>query len=717
MSAAVVFSDLFGESYDDLDGSVKNRVMDFVVKLQRDPSTPGLNLKQPAGVQDKRVRTARVNDFWRAVLIELPRSSGYILVAVKPHDDAYAYAQRLTFGVNEVTGALEIVNTHALATAVTNAAALSQPNVTRLLPATVRKSDLIRFGVQAGVAEQLLTITDEDALLDVAAALPRSQADAVLDLYAGLSPDEVWSSLDAADIGEIDTADVSTALSRPLSRLSFTDPAGEDSADELRAVLEGSLAKWRVWLHPMQRKLANHDGWNGPYRVTGGAGTGKTVTAVHRARHLARRLEVSPDLAGKVLVTTFTRNLAQAIETQLVQLAGPDILRRVEVLNIDAVARRTLLASDSRRAHVEASRPVADSDASVLDLWSTAASVAADTWEVGFLQDEWSQIVLGNQITTEAEYLAVSRSGRGQRLSRPQRAEVWRVLEQFAQLLRAQGMITFTQLVADAASALIAEPGLQRALGYAYAVIDEAQDLHPAHWRLLRAIVPAGKDDLFIVGDAHQRIYGRPIPLSRYGIETRGRSRRLTVNYRTSRQILRWCLGIVDVAVDDLDGETETLAGARSLFGGPHPATQGFPTAAAEDAALGQSVRAWIDEGLAPTEIAVFVREAWMAADVIAALAAAGVKATEVGARTDANKSAEAVQVMTMHRAKGLEFRAVALVRLGVSDFPPRFVRELAGDERVREERRERSLLYVAGSRARERLWVSWAGSPSALLG
>lgn len=711
MSTTVVFSDMFGASYNDLDGSIKNRVMDFVVKLQRNPATPGLDLKQPAGVRDKRLRTARVNDSWRAVLIELPQASGYVVVAVKPHDAAYTYAEKLTLGVNEVTGALEIVNSQALATAVTNAVAAAEPSATRLLPATVRKSDLLRFGVAAELAEQLLTITDEDALLDVASALPRSQGDAVLDLYSGLSPDEVWSSLDADDLGEIDVTDVSAALTRPLSRLSFTDVSGEDSADELRAVLEGSLAAWRVWLHPMQRKLANHHGWNGPYRVTGGAGTGKTVTAIHRARHLARRLEPT----GKVLVTTFTRNLARAIETQLDQLAGPDIRQHVEVLNIDALARRVLLAADSRRAEVAALRPIADD--SVAGLWSTASDVAANTWDIGFLQEEWSQVVLANQITTEADYLTTSRSGRGQRLSRPQRADVWRVVERFTQLLRAQGLITFTQLVADAASTLAAEPGLQRTLGYAHAVIDEAQDLHPAHWRLLRAIVPAGQDDLFIVGDAHQRIYGRSIPLSRYGIETRGRSRQLTVNYRTSRQILRWCLGVVDATVDDLDGDMETLAGARSLFGGPNPVTAGFSTAAAENAALGTSVRAWVDEGLAPTEIAVFVREVWMAADIINALAAVGVNAIEVGPRTDTSKVTETVQVMTMHRAKGLEFRAVALVRLGASEFPPRFVRELAGEERAREERRERSLLYVAGSRARERLWVSWTGDRSPLLG
>lgn len=537
--------------------------MDFVVKLQRDPTATGLDLKQPAQVQDRRVRTARVNDSWRAVLLALPDAAGYILVAVKPHDDAYTYASSLVASINEITGALEILNTDQLGTVLQRAGSELTATTARLM-SSVRKRDLIRLGVQAEVADQLLAITDEDTLLAVADALPRAQSDAVLDLYSGLSPDEVWANLVADEpIGPVDTDDLTAALARPLSRLSFTDLAGEDGVEELRAVLEGSLAAWRVWLHPLQRRLATHDGWNGPYRVTGGAGTGKTVTALHRVRHLARRED------GSVLLTTFTRNLAETLRAQLVQLAGPVSAASVDVLNLDALAMRVLRTSDSGGGSVERARPVGDSDPDVEALWAAARRPADGEWTLRFLQDEWSHVVLAHQVTTEADYLAVSRSGRGQRLSRPQRAQLWRVFERFAQLMRAQGLVTFTQLVSEAAVLLAADPTLSASLGYTYAVIDEAQDLHPAHWRLLRALIAARQDDLFIVGDAHQRIYGRPVPLSRFGIETRGRSRRLTVNYRTSRQILRWSLRVVDPETDDLDGAVETLAGARSLFDGP----------------------------------------------------------------------------------------------------------------------------------------------------
>jgi len=709
VSTSVVVSDLFGRAYDDLDGSLKGRVMDFVVKLQRDPTATGLDLKQPTAVQDRRVRTARVNDSWRAVLLALPDAAGYILVAVKPHDDAYTYASGLVASVNEMTGALEILNTEHLST-VLDRVSPSNSSTTPLLLASVRKRDLIRLGVQDDVADQLLTITDEDALLAVADALPRSQGDAVLDLYSGLSPDEVWANLVADEpVAAVDTEDLAAALARPLSRLSFTDLTGDDGIEELRAVFEGSLAAWRVWLHPQQRRLATHDGWNGPYRVTGGAGTGKTVTALHRARHLARRDD------GAVLLTTFTRNLADTLQAQLSELAGPATAAEVDVLNLDALVLRVLRSSDVGRGMVERSRPVGDSDGEVEQQWAVARRPGDGNWTTAFLQHEWLQVVLANQITSQADYLTVSRSGRGERLSRPQRAALWLIFERFGQVMRAAGLVTFTQLAAEAALLVASDDSVRASLGYSHAVIDEAQDFHPAHWRLLRALVPGGKDDMFIVGDAHQRIYGRPVPLSRFGIETRGRAKRLHVNYRTSRQILGWSLRAVDPEADDLDGAAESLAGARSLFDGPEPTMAGYATTVEENGALIAQVREWLADGLRAGEIAVFVREGRTVAEVIGALNDADLPAAEVVARPD-TADRDQVRLMTMHRAKGLEFRAVALLRMGATQFPPAYVRGQDPGTRRESERIERNLLYVAGSRARERLSISWTGQPSTLL-
>lgn len=709
MKTEVRMHDLFQGSYDDLEGSVRGRVLSFIMKLQQDPESAGLDYKIPKLAKTKFVRTARVTDHYRAVLVAAGADGDtdiLYLVAVKKHDAAYDYASKLTLQVNAKTGAAELFDAIALDAAVDNArnSQPAEPSAKPLMPASVKQKDLERFGVAPEIAEQLKKITDEDTLMAIADALPSSQANAVLDLVCGKSPDEVWADLVIEDPGEVDVDDIEAALQRPLSRLSFTTYEGENE-DELRAVLEGDFAKWRVWLHPLQRKLAQHKGWNGPYRVTGGAGTGKTVTAIHRARFLARQLDAESS-TQKVLFTTFTKNLARTIESQLKQLAGPKIVDRVDALNIDSLARRIVTASDARRKAVSSVKFVAADADEVRELWSSAALVAVGRWDPAFLADEWSQVVLGNALVDEAGYLRVTRSGRSQRLTRPQRADVWQVIEQFERLMRSQGLMTFTQLAAQAAAMLGADPSLRDQLGYRHAVIDEAQDLHPAHWKLLRALIAPNTDDLFIVGDAHQRIYGRPAPLSRYGIETRGRSRRLTINYRTSKEILQWCLTVVDNDVDDLDLATDTLAGARSVFGGPDPEAHKFKTLPDEDKGVAELVNAWIGEGIAASDIAVFAFDNKAVGEIAESLASSGIDSVIVTDRSDEDKLGDAVRVMTMHRAKGLEFRAVILARLGNESFPPYYVQKMTGSERELEERKLQNVLYVAGSRARERLAV-----------
>lgn len=712
--------DLFDSSYDRLEGSVKQRVVDFIMKIQRDPEARGLDYKIPKLAQNNRVRTARVTDNYRAVLVAAGEDDGtsiMYLVAVKKHDDAYDYASKLTLQVNAKTGAAELFDSIALEEAVGRArdAKSSEPTANPIMPGSIKQKDLERFGVDPEIAEQLKKVTDEDDLMAIADALPSSQGNAVLDLAYGKSPDEVWADLVIDEPGDVDVEDLDTALQRPLSRLSFTTYDG-DNEDELRAVLEGDFAKWRVWLHPLQRKLSQHTGWNGPFRVTGGAGTGKTVTAIHRARHLARRLEADSS-AQKVLFTTFTKNLSRTIEFQLKQLAGPSIAQRVDVINIDSLARRVVNASDERRKAVSAVRFVSADADEVRELWSSAAMVAVGQWDSAFLADEWSQVVLGNAIAEEAGYLRVMRSGRSQRLTRPQRADVWQVIEQFERLMRSQGLMTFTQLAAQAAALLITDPSLRDQLGYRHAVIDEAQDLHPAHWKLLRALIAPGTDDLFIVGDAHQRIYGRPAPLSRYGIETRGRSRRLTVNYRTSKEILQWCLQVVDPDVDDLDLASDTLAGARSVFAGPAPTFKEFKSPAAEDKGIAAEVNKWVKEGISLSDVAVFAFDQKAVGEIAESLSSGGISSVVVTSKSDEDKLGQAVRVMTMHRAKGLEFRAVILARLGADSFPPYYVQNMTGQERDLEENKLRNVLYVAGSRARERLAVVWTKELSGLVG
>ena len=741
----VLINKLWLKNEKKLDGAIKAKAMDFMSKLANNPDNPGLDLKPPKGAVDKHIRTARVTDFWRAVLLALPKKAGFAMIAVLPHDDAYDYASRLRVAVNEATGALEVIDQLAIDLAAegrfvgaelpggeafasrrqgggagagpasipaATATAVGSP-VPVVADAAVVPSDPIlrgyevadlqRFGVDPDVAAKALAMTDASVFEQLCEVLPELQGCALLDLQSGKHIDAVYLDLVGEEVPQdIDPHDIIAALSRPATQLSFA--AG--SPDELVAAMSGDMAAWRVWLHPMQRRLAYHDGWNGPFRVTGGAGTGKTVTALHRARHLAERELAAEADQPSVLLATFTKNLASALQSQLLELGGETMNTAVDVVNLDALSARILKTQQGKKF-----RLVGQESTEVRQAWEMAA--AGTAWTPEFLNAEWLHVVLAQGIVDQAGYLTASRKGRGTALNRIKRVDVWKAIERAQQSLAVDGVMTFTQAASKAADIAAVDQFWR----YPHAIIDEAQDLHPAHWRLVRALVPEGPDDIFLVGDAHQRIYGQPLVLSRYGIRTQGRSRRLTINYRTSEQILRWCVGVMTgVSVDDLEGEGDDLVGARSEFTGPEPLFVRADGPADEDAKLADVVGSWLAQGYQPADIGVLVATVKRVEETVDLLKASGIGAVKVE-RFDRAPEPDAVQVMTMHRAKGLEFTCVAITRLGAGDFPPAWAMQGDADAQTAALQRERALLYVAGSRAREQLALLYAGKPSKLLG
>jgi len=714
MTASVVLNDLYGKHSKDLDGSIAQKILSFITKLQTDPTSPGLDLKTPEGVSDKRIKTARVNDFWRAVLLELNPFTAYTLVAVKPHDDAYVFAASLGYNVNQASGALEIVDTAALATAIADtkpAAEKVAPIATAtLFPSLgLKPHDLAQFGIAADVIGAVFAVPDVDALLEFVDALPKNLQNILLDLGEGRPVDDVWADHVPTLATPVDPQDLLTAATTAASRIMFTD----GSPEELRAVLEGSFRAWRVWLHPLQRSLAYHDGWNGPARVTGGAGTGKTVTVLHRARHLAKRLAEAPG-NEKVLVTMYNRNLAPELMAQLIELAGAGVKDRVEVVNIDRLVYRVLHELDPSSS-TDSLQLVDENHSTVDSAVELALSKSPGDWDPGFVRAEWNAVILSQGITTKEQYLKAPRAGRSVRLSKPQRAQIWDTVERLTHYLRQDGVTTYTQAAARAAALLQTATTSPKTV-FRHAVIDEGQDFHPAHWRFIRALVPPGQDDLFIAGDAHQRLYGAPVRLSSCGINIVGRSRRLTVNYRTSRQILQWCVAIErGEPVDDLDDGTETLAGARSEFSGPAPLTWGANNQNAELHRIIEILTEWHGDQIDWHDMAVMTRYTNGSGKIADDLHSAGIPAI-VLAKTGVESSEDAVRVMTMHRSKGLEFRAVAMTGISAHSVPPNAIQELDGEQRKAAYISERNLLYVAASRARERLSVSWVGEPSVLL-
>lgn len=389
--------------------------------------------------------------------------------------------------------------------------------------------------------------------------------------------------------------------------------ATDDEA--LKFMLSESFQAWQIFLHPTQRRLVER-GYSGPARVGGGPGTGKTIVALHRVTHLARQL---PPGAGKpILLTTFNRNLAADLRTRLLALGGEEALARVEVVNIDRLAAQVVAENGERAPQ----RKIDDSQMPQLWRKFLADEIGDSVWDADFLAAEWEQVILGQALASRAACFKDRRPPRGRNITRPEREQVWDLAERFARWLAAQGLITWRQVAVRAAA--LAGPR------YQHVVVDEAQDLSAAHWRMLRAMVSAGPDDMFLAGDTHQRIYDNRVTLGSLGINIRGRSSRLTLSYRTTRQILAAALEIMSgEAYDDLDGGQEDLDGYRSLLRGAAPRFHGAATWAQERELIAGQLADWGTPTDGSVAICVPTRE--LAIEVVAHLQAAGIEPVEIG--------------------------------------------------------------------------------------
>jgi hypothetical protein len=688
----------FLPDYAALGGSVRRKVDDVFAKFA-EHTWAGLHLEKLTVARDPRVRTIRIDQQYRGIVMAPERGDTYLLVRVLPHDKADQWVASNTFNVNAATGALEVENVVAIERRLEEADEHVPADTERLFAGRSAK-DFTQLGIPAKLVPLVERVATDDELDGLLEALPQSQADALRMLAAGYSVQQAWEELIADQPpGPVDPGDVEAALDRPASQAMFY--VAQD-ADELLDVLNRPFDLWRTFLHPTQRRLAYRERYAGSVRVTGGAGTGKTVVAMHRAKALATT-------AGDqwILLTTFTRNLAAAIEDDLRLLGGPELLERVEVLNVDRLAWRVVQEGEGKA-------PAVATDAEEQRLWRDVVDELGLPLTPIFLQQEWLQVVLARGIASRDAYLVTPRPGRGVRLSRRQRVDVWRGIEQFTNSLVERGKRTHTQM-ADAAAGFLAARSIKP---YSHIIVDEAQDLHPAQWRMLRAAVAQGPNDLFILADTHQRIYDNRVTLSSLGINVRGRSHRLRLNYRTTHEILRRALDLLTgETFDDLDMGEDTLRGYRSQFHGPPPRLEGYTIMGAELAGLVATVNDWLDRGVPAEEVGVAARTVRSAEDAQHALNVAGLRAKLLG--HDSQAESGQVNVGTMHRMKGLEFRCVAVVAVGKERLPlPSAVTQVEEDpvSHRQDLQRERCLLYVACTRARDDLLISWTGEPSPFL-
>jgi hypothetical protein len=724
----VALSNDFFKAFGRLPEKARGKVATFISKFRANPRSPGLNYERIEGGKDPMIRSIRVDQDIRCIVRAPDEGDTYVLLWIDKHDDAYQWARRRTCHVNRVSGALQVVDVEAaelavgdaIAAAVSEALASNTPAIqpapepapaAQTQPASLfagcSDDQLMVLGVPEALLPAVRAVTSEEALSRLIEWVPQDCVDGLILLADGKPIEVVIEELERQRPAAIDPTDVAAALETPESKAEFLVITDDDV---LEAMLSAPLERWRVFLHPSQRRLVERN-WSGAVRVLGGAGTGKTVVAMHRARWLANEL-IKTSSPGRVLFTTFTRNLATDIRASLTKICSPEELQRIEVIHLDGWVMN-FLKSQGLQVRVF-------NDEARESCWSLAMDVADTSLGLDerFYREEWKDVVLAQGCRSRDEYLMARRVGRGTRLSRPQRAQIWPVFDAVRAEFRQRGLWEpeeAKQIAADL---------IQKADGpplYAAVVVDEAQDLDVASFSLLRALVGKPRaNDLFIVGDPHQRIYGKPVVLSRCGIDIRGRARKLRINYRTTEETRAWATAVLHgLDFDDLDGGSDPASDYRSLLHGDHPLVQGFEDPAEEQRFLVSTLRQLRDEQQSLASTCVAARTNKAVEKLEALLKGEGFATRVINAEESDDPSDPALRLATMHRVKGLEFDQVFLPGLDASQMPLQVEVNKRPDALSRDlfEQQERSLLHVAATRAKKRVVVSYSGKASPFIG
>ena len=703
----------FLDAFARLPSSQQRSVRTLITRFNANSTASGLNYERIQGTRDAKLRSLRIDRGYRAIISKPERGNVHILLWADKHDDAYAWAKRHRCDINPETGAIQVYEPEST-TFDEAAAVVDVESVGAGVPVRrdgqsddgdaafhdLRDRQLTRLGVPTAMIAEVRGVRDDAALDAMQVRLPVEAYEALFLYMAGETYEQLVADREAPE--QVDTDDFASALDRAESRTRFF-VAEDDLA--LEAMLNAPLEHWRVFLHPTQRRLVERH-WNGPVRVLGGAGTGKTVAAMHRARWLARNLS-----GGRILFTTFARNLATDIENNLRSICSPEEMSRIDVTNLDRWVVR-FLRGKRYEFQVEFGRN--------REAWQQALDLKPPELDLSdsFYEDEWEQVIQANGVVNEQDYRHVSRVGRGTRLSRGARVRVWPVFEEYRALLAERGLKEVDDAYRDAA-ALLREDGAGS--GYAAVVVDEAQDMGALAFSLIRSIAPAGSNDLFIAGDGHQRIYGRNrVVMGRCGIDIRGRSRKLRLNYRTTEETRRWATNLlVGRDIDDLDGGADDNKGIRSLTRGPAPVLRRFDTGEEQTEFLAGYLTALQTGGEALRAVCIVARTTAERDAIKQQLNAQDVE-VEVIERDAADDEAQAgVRLATMHRVKGLEFERVVMASMNEGLVPLSAAITSKSDEAARESAatEERSLVYVAATRAKRELLVLSYGAPSPLLG
>ena len=665
----------------ELPKNVQLRVRDFQKKFKENPRSAAINLEKIQDFRDSSLRTARIDEAYRAV-IGVASDDTYCLLWIDHHDEAMDWARNKRFDWNSYTNSFQVTNVSMEEESV------SAPMI-KEETAFSKYSDeqLLRIGVPEHQLTLVKSIKDLDDLEKAEALL---SSDVFENLFYLLDDNTSIENI----ITEIEAGKEESGNSSINNRRNFIEITDDE---ELENVIREGAEKWEIFLHPSQRLLVEKD-YPGSMKVTGGGGTGKTVAALHRLKKLA-----AANLGKPVLYTTFTKTLIKNISGRIKALGVRT--ENCEIVNIDK------LALDMARRYnlISPKATVIDYGFNSDELWENIVSDNLSTFDAHFLKREYLDIIVYNNITTLEAYYRQPRFGRTTPVTRKQRAVIWGLVEQYMAHKKETDQYDRNEIFNLLANYLN-ENSLRP---YSHVIADEIQDFSNPELRFLRALVAEGPNDLFMVGDPYQRIYNnRKIAFSQVGINVRGkRSKRLRVNYRTTEEIKRAAVNIVKgYSFDNFDGEPETLSGYVSLIHGDKPDYQVFDTKDKEMSAILSFIRMCKDNGIEFKEMVIACDNKNSSKTVQDMLHRNSIPYLNLFSEIGGNNNG--VNLSTFHNMKGLEFKVVILSDVSKATFPKisSDYQDLDAIEKKNYMMNQKALMYVAITRAMQKVFITGTG-------
>jgi superfamily I DNA/RNA helicase/mRNA-degrading endonuclease RelE of RelBE toxin-antitoxin system len=673
------------------------KTIKLVDKFKNNPKSPGLNYEKLHFAPN--MHSIRVDGAYRCIVMSPQKDDVYILLWVDNHDEAYDWAKKHRCMVNPETGSLQIIQVEK----EIEKAPVKNIDKKETFFTKFKDKELLKIGVPEELLEHIKSVDNEDDLDAMRGYLPEEVYEGLFYLLAGDSFEEVYNYIYTEKPEKVDIDDFTKALENDSSKRHFYVVEEDDT--ELIKMLNAPLEKWRVFLHPTQRKLVERD-YNGPVRVLGGAGTGKTVVAMHRAKYLAQKANLFD--TKKILFTTYTKNLAIDIYENLRKICDDDTLSKIEVKNFDQWVYEFLSKNGYQNEIVYSDK--------TNDIWEKALlskPAVLDLPDV-FFKEEWERVIQPQSVNTINDYIKASRVGRGTRLNRSQRKLVWEVFQEYRLLLSANNYKEPSDAKRDAR--ILIKDGKMKEK-YSSIIVDEAQDFTTQSFMLLRDMVEEGKNDIFIVGDAHQRIYGHKVVLGQCGIKIVGRSKKLKLNYRTTDEIRKWAVSLLEGEVfDDLDGNIDSSGDYKSLYHGPKPKVELFESYEEEVEYIKNHIKSIKSEDK-ESQICIVVRTQKLVNSYDRYLQENGIDTLKISRNSKDNLSNDAIRLATMHRVKGLDFDHVIIASMN-DRVVPLETGEKSEETQIESERllKEKSLVFVSATRAKKSLLVTSYGKQSNIL-